>query len=77
MTMKKLLLILSLCLSTVINAQLPNLSIAPDWTLTDVNGTTHSLYDYLDNNYTVFLDFSAVWCGPCWGYHTGGALEDL
>ena len=75
--MKKLLLILSLCLSTVINAQLPNLSIAPDWTLTDVNGTTHSLYDYLDNNYTVFLDFSAVWCGPCWSYHTGGALEDL
>jgi len=75
--MKKLLLILSLCLSTIISAQLPNLSIAPDWTLTDVNGTTHSLYDYLDNNYTVFLDFSAVWCGPCWSYHTGGALEDL
>ena len=75
--MKKLLLILSLCLSTIISAQLPNLSIAPDWTLTDVNGTTHSLYDYLDNNYTVFLDFSAVWCGPCLSYHTGGALEDL
>jgi hypothetical protein len=75
--MKKLLLILSLCLSTIISAQLPNLSIAPDWTLTDVNGTTHSLYDYLDNNYTVFLDFSAVWCGPCWSYHTGGTLEDL
>ena len=75
--MKKLLLILSICLSTVMNAQLPNLSIAPDWTLTDVNGTAHSLYDYLDNNYTVFLDFSAVWCGPCWGYHTSGALEDL
>ena len=75
--MKKLLLLLMLCLSITINAQLPNLSIAPNWTLTDVNGTAHSLYDYLDNNYTVFLDFSAVWCGPCWNYHIGGALEDL
>jgi hypothetical protein len=23
------------------------------------------------------LDISATWCGPCWNYHTGGALEDL
>jgi hypothetical protein len=23
------------------------------------------------------LDISAVWCGPCWSYHTGGALETL
>ena len=75
--MKKILLILFLCLSTVINAQLPNGSTAPDWTLTDLNGTTHNLYTYLDQSYTVFIDFSAVWCGPCWGYHTSGALEDL
>ena len=75
--MKKLLLILFLCLSQTINAQLPNGSVAPDWTLTDINGTTHSLYSYLDNSYTIFLDFSAVWCGPCWNYHTSGALEDL
>lgn len=58
-------------------AQLADGSIAPDWTLTDVNGTAHNLYSYLDGSYTVFLDFSAVWCGPCWGYHTSGALEDL
>ena len=59
------------------SAQLPDGSIAPDWTLTDVNGTAHNLYSYLDGSYTVFLDFSAVWCGPCWSYHTSGALEDL
>ena len=59
-------------------AQLPNGSIAPDFTLVDLNGTTHSLYeDYLDQGYTVFLDFSAVWCPPCWSYHTSGALDEL
>ena len=41
-------------------AQLPNGSIAPDFTLTDLDGTTHKLYeDYTDLNYTVFIDFSA------------------
>ena len=77
--MKRLLLILLVC-SLSFNyssAQLADGSIAPDWTLTDVNGTAHNLYNYLDGSYTVFLDFSAVWCGPCWSYHTSGALEDL
>ena len=59
------------------HAQLADGSVAPDWTLTDLNGTTHNLYSYLDNGYTVFIDFSAVWCGPCWSYHISGALEDL
>ena len=59
-------------------AQLPNGSIAPDFTLTDLDGITHNLYaDYLDQGYTVFLDFSAVWCPPCWSYHTSGALDEL
>ena len=58
-------------------SQLADGSIAPEFTLTDIEGNTHTLYDYLDQGYTVFIDFSAVWCGPCWGYHTSGALESL
>jgi len=77
--MKRILLItlIGFLSFTYSSAQLADGSIAPDWTLTDVNGTAHNLYNYLDGSYTVFLDFSAVWCGPCWSYHTSGALEDL
>ena len=77
--MKKNLLIAIVALFSFSNAQaqLPDGSLAPDWTLTDLNGTSHNLYTYLDNGYTVFIDFSATWCGPCWGYHISGALENL
>lgn len=40
------------------------------------NGS-YNLYDYLDAGYTVFLDVSATWCGPCWNHHLTGALDDL
>ncbi|CAN5539135.1 hypothetical protein BH10BAC1_BH10BAC1_11200 [soil metagenome] len=58
-------------------AQLPNGSIAPDWTLTDINGVSHNLYTDLNAGRTVFIDVSATWCGPCWSYHNTNALEDL
>jgi len=58
-------------------AQLPAGSFGNDFTVTDQFGTTHSLYQYLDQGYTVFLDVSATWCGPCWNYHNSGALEEL
>ena len=77
--MKKILLVAFVALLSLgeIFAQLPDGSTAPDFTLTDLNGTTHNLYNLLDDGYTVFLDFSAVWCPPCWSYHTAGTLEDL
>ena len=59
------------------NAQLANGSVAPDFTATDINGVSHRLYDYLEAGKTVIMDVSATWCGPCWGYHHTGALEDI
>lgn len=77
--MKQLVIFaLATCFSlSSVFAQLPNGSLAPDFTLTDLNGTSHNLYSYLDSGYTVIIDFSAVWCGPCWSYHTSGTLEHL
>jgi len=86
--MKKLLLS-ALLMGSVFssNAQLANGSIAQDFTVTayqpwlsaagmNSNGT-YKLYDYLDAGYTVILDVSATWCGPCWNHHLTGALDDL
>jgi cytochrome oxidase Cu insertion factor (SCO1/SenC/PrrC family) len=57
--------------------QLQNGSIAPNFTLTDINGTTHSLYDYLDEGKTVYIDFFACHCPYCWNYHNTHALSNL
>jgi hypothetical protein len=60
-----------------LHAQIPDGSIAPDFNATDLNGNGYNLYNLLDSGYTVFLDFSATWCGPCWNYHNSEALKDL
>lgn len=77
--MKKLLLSSAFiaALATSANAQLPVGSVAPDFTLTDIEGNTHNLYDYLDEGYTVLIDISAAWCGPCWSAHESGFMKTL
>jgi hypothetical protein len=77
--MKKILFSFTVALGLFgsVNAQFPDGTLCPDFTGTDINGNTHNLYTYLDAGYTVVVDISATWCGPCWSYHQGGALEDL
>ncbi len=77
--MKKqfLLLVFAMMGWTSAFAQIPDGSIAPDFNATDIRGYSTNLYTVLDSGYTVFLDVSATWCGPCWGYHNSGALENL
>jgi hypothetical protein len=59
--MKKTLLSLVLLFSgAAAFAQLPNGSVAPDFTATDINGQTHTLSEYLAAGKTVIIDISAT-----------------
>lgn len=75
--MKKILLLLFGFYLGVSNAQIASGSVAPDFTAVDINGVSHKLSDYLAAGKTVIMDISATWCGPCWNYHNGKALEDI
>lgn len=58
-------------------AQLPDGTLAPDFTLTDYYGNTHHLYDYLNDGKTVFVEIFAAHCSSCWNYHETDILKDL
>ncbi len=75
--MKKTLLIIACFISSFALAQLPANSLGADFTVTDIDGETHNLYDILDEGKTVILDLFATWCGPCWSFAETGVLEDL
>ena len=55
--MRKLMFSLMLgCLASILYAQ-----TAPDFTVKDIDGKTHHLYEYLGQNKYVLVDFTAEW----------------
>lgn len=51
-----------------VKAQLNNYNvgdIAPDFSVTDPQNITHTLYQYTDSGKYVLLDFFGYWCGSC------------
>ena len=72
--MKKIFILLSLFAFSFTNAQSGLLAVtgyAPDFTVTDLSGTSHTLYNYLDNGKVVVLEFMSVTCGHCISHAAG------
>ena len=66
--MKYFYFLLFLLTVSFANAQVGNYTVGDtvdDFTVTDTEGTEHTLYDYTAAGKYVFIDFSFVTCGPC------------
>lgn len=76
--MKKILLSTMAMLAFAVSyAQLPNNSICPDFTGTDLDGVEWNLYSLLDAGKPVIIEVSAAWCAPCWEYHQSHNLKNF
>lgn len=60
------IILTTLLITTLVNL---NAQLAPDFTLTDIDGTSHHLYSYLNEGKTVVLNFSTTDCSECWNFH--------
>lgn len=74
---KKALYLIGLLFSINATAQLADGTTVPDFTFTDINGTTQNLYSYLNAGKYVALEVSATWCHPCWLYHNSGTMDSM
>ena len=75
--MKKLFLLLHL--SCVLNAfaQISPGSLAFDFTVQDIAGNTHNLYDQLDSGKTVVIHCFTAWDSYAWEYYQQQTLESF
>lgn len=75
--MKRLLTLLLFTTSTILHAQLLDGSLAPDWTLNDIDGNEWNLYSVLAEGKPVILEFTATYNEATWAYHETGALVEF
>ena len=71
--MKKLI-IFFFCIPFLVKSQsglLDGSGYAPNFSVTDVNGVSHTLYEYLDSGYVVVLELMSVTCGHCISHASG------
>jgi hypothetical protein len=75
--MKQFISIVLIAFGLNTQGQLPDGSIAPDFTLTDYYGTPRHLYSYLEEGKTVFVEIFAAHCPGCWAYHQTDRLQNI
>ncbi|MDC0204673.1 redoxin domain-containing protein, partial [Flavobacteriales bacterium] len=72
--MKKILILLLAISPFFASAQsglLNGTGYAPNFTVTDLNGISHTIYDYLDSGKVVVLELMSVTCGHCQSHAAG------
>jgi hypothetical protein len=74
---KTLALLFSFSILMRLSAQLPQGTVAPDFTAQDIEGQNWHLYELLEQGKIVVLEVSATWCPPCWAYHNSHAMQEL